>query len=187
MIFFFGIVLLNRLFDCVVAFTYSILSFFRGFNPFGSRSMMTTFLLILTIGSLYEWKRGASDREEEKWRTDRTRALDQCPEKQGVRLPPRKIAKVRLSNRRDIFAHFPGECHNLQEHFMVLIIGGRVKYSPGVKTHYIRGVKDLLGIPDRRSGRSKYGAEKPKSILMEDASFTFFSLVSRGNNHNIMT
>ena len=102
-------------------------------------------------------------------------------------LAPRKIAKVRLSNRRDIFAHFPGECHNLQEHFMVLIIGGRVKYSPGVKTHYIRGVKDLLGIPDRRSGRSKYGAEKPKSILMEDASFTFFSLVSRGNNHNIMT
>ncbi|KAK4738816.1 hypothetical protein R3W88_002513 [Solanum pinnatisectum] len=72
------------------------------------------------------------------------------------------IAKVRLSNRHDIFAHIPGEDHNLQEHSMVLIRGGRVKDSPGVKFHCIRGVKDLLGIPDRRRGRSKYGAEKPK-------------------------
>ena len=113
---------------------------------------------------------------EEKRRTDRTRASDQCPQKQGVcpRVPtrtpkkpnsaPRKIAKVRLSNRHDIFAHIPGEGHNLQEHSMVLIRGGRVKDSPGVKSHCIRGVKDLLGIPDRRRGRSKYGAEKPKSI-----------------------
>ncbi|CAK7328743.1 unnamed protein product [Dovyalis caffra] len=106
---------------------------------------------------------------EEKRRTDRTRALDQCPQKQGVclrvstRTPKkpnsalRKIAKVRLSNRHDIFAHIPGEGHNLQEHSMVLIRGGRVKDSPGVKSHCIRGVKDLLGIPDRRRGRSKYG------------------------------
>nr|XP_025884075.1 uncharacterized protein LOC101262684 [Solanum lycopersicum] len=111
---------------------------------------------------------------EEKWRTDRTRALDQCPQKQGLcprvsmRTPkkpnsaPRKIAKVRLSNRHDIFAHIPDEGHNLQEHSMVLIRGGRVKDSPGVKFHCIRGVKDLLGIPDRRRGRSKYGAEKHK-------------------------
>ncbi|RDY13474.1 Ribosomal protein S12, mitochondrial, partial [Mucuna pruriens] len=144
-------------------------------DPFGSWSMMA-FLLILTIGSLYEWKRGASDREEEKRRTDRTRASDQCPQKQGVRprvstrtpkkpnSAPRKIAKVRLSNRHDIFAHIPGEGHNSQEHSMVLIRGGRVKDLPGVKSHCIRGVKDLLGIPDRRRGRSKYGAEKPKSI-----------------------
>jgi small subunit ribosomal protein S12 len=113
---------------------------------------------------------------EEKRRTDRTRALDQCPQKQGVclrvstRTPKkpnsalRKIAKVRLSNRHEIFAYIPGEGHNLQEHSMVLIRGGRVKDSPGVKFHCIRGVKDLLGIPDRRRGRSKYGAEKPKSI-----------------------
>ncbi|KAG6736890.1 hypothetical protein POTOM_060180 (mitochondrion) [Populus tomentosa] len=106
---------------------------------------------------------------EEKRRTDRTRALDQCPQKQGVclrvstRTPKkpnsalRKIVKVRLSNRHDIFAHIPGEGHNLQEHSMVLIRGGRVKDSPGVKSHCIRGVKDLLGIPDRRRGRSKYG------------------------------
>lgn len=116
------------------------------------------------------------DAREEKRRTDRTRALDQCPQKQGVclrvstRTPKkpnsalRKIVKVRLSNRHDIFAYIPGEGHNLQEHSMVLIRGGRVKDLPGVKFHCIRGVKDLLGIPDRRRGRSKYGAEKPKSI-----------------------
>ncbi|CAN6447148.1 unnamed protein product [Victoria cruziana] len=111
---------------------------------------------------------------EEKRHTDRTRASDQCPQKQGVRprvltrTPKkpnsalRKIAKVRLSNQHDIFAHIPGEGHNSQEHPMVLIRGGRVKDSPGVKSHRIRGVKDLLGIPDRRRGRSKYGAERPK-------------------------
>jgi small subunit ribosomal protein S12 len=109
-----------------------------------------------------------------KRRTDRTRALNQCPQKQGVRprvstrTPKkpnsalRKIVKVRLSNKNDIFAHIPGEGHNSQEHSVVLIRGGRVKDSPGVKFHCIRGVKDLLGIPDRRRGRSKYGAEKPR-------------------------
>ncbi|KAF1855339.1 hypothetical protein Lal_00002102 [Lupinus albus] len=120
--------------------------------------------------------RGGSRPLEEKRRTDRTRASDQCPQKQGVRprlstrtpkkpnSAPRKIAKVRLSNRHEIFAHIPGEGHNSQEHSMVLIRGGRVKDLPGVKSHCIRGVKDLLGIPDRRRGRSKYGADKPKSI-----------------------
>jgi len=112
---------------------------------------------------------------EEKRRTDRTRALDKCPQKQGVclrvstRKPKkpnsalRKIAKVRLSNRHDIFAYIPGEGHNLQEHSIVLVRGGRVKDLPGVKFHCIRGVRDLLRIPDRRKGRSKYGAERPKS------------------------
>ncbi|RZC89029.1 hypothetical protein C5167_030722 [Papaver somniferum] len=110
-----------------------------------------------------------------KQRTDRNRALDKCPQKQGVclrvstRTPKkpnsalRKIAKVRLSNKQDVFSYIPGEGHNLQEHSMVLVRGGRVKDLPGVKFHCIRGVKDLLGIPDRRRGRSKYGAEKPKS------------------------
>lgn len=99
---------------------------------------------------------------EAKRRTDRTRALDKCPQKQGVclrvstRKPKkpnsalRKIAKVRLSNRHDIFAYIPGEGHNLQEHSIVLVRGGRVKDLPGVKFHCIRGVRDLLGIPDRR-------------------------------------
>ncbi|XP_048129319.1 ribosomal protein S12, mitochondrial-like [Rhodamnia argentea] len=112
---------------------------------------------------------------EEKRRTDRTQALDQCPQKQGVclrvsmRTPKKpnlalcKIAKVRLSNRQDIFAYIPSEGHNLQEHSMVLIRRGRVKDLPCVKSHCIRGVKDLPGIPDRRRGGSKYGVEKPKS------------------------
>ncbi|KAL5058555.1 hypothetical protein RYX36_030159, partial [Vicia faba] len=113
---------------------------------------------------------------EEKWRTDHTQASDQCCQKQGVRpcvstrtpkkpnSAPRKIAKVRLSNRHDIFSHIPDEGHNSQEDSMVLIREGRVKDLPGVKSHYIRGVRDFLGIPDRRRGISKYGAEKPKSI-----------------------
>ncbi|KAL0406716.1 UNVERIFIED_CONTAM: Ribosomal protein S12, mitochondrial [Sesamum latifolium] len=90
---------------------------------------------------------------EEKRRTDRTRALDQCPQKEGVcprvstRTPKkpnsalRKIAKVQLSNKHDIFAHIPGEGHNSQEHSKVLIRGGRVKDLPGVKSHCIRGVR----------------------------------------------
>lgn len=118
---------------------------------------------------------------ELKRRTDRTRALDQCPQKQGVcarvstRTPKkpnsaqRKIAKVRLTNKHEIFAHIQGEGHNLQEHSMVLIRGGRVKDLPGVKSHCIRGVKDLQGIPERRKGRSKYGAEKVKSQSVEMA------------------
>uniref|UniRef100_A0ACD5ZQ82 Uncharacterized protein n=1 Tax=Avena sativa TaxID=4498 RepID=A0ACD5ZQ82_AVESA len=112
---------------------------------------------------------------EEKRRTDHTRASDQCPQKQGVCLRVstrtlkkpnstlRKIAKVRLSNRHDIFAHIPGEGHNSHEHSIVLVRGGRVKDSPNVIFHRIRGVKDCLGIPDHRKGRSKYGAERPKS------------------------
>nr|YP_010170259.1 ribosomal protein S12 [Agrostemma githago]QRZ60086.1 ribosomal protein S12 [Agrostemma githago] len=110
---------------------------------------------------------------EEKRRTGRTIASGQCPQKQGVRprvstrTPKkpnsalRKCAKVRLTNRHDIFAHIQGEGHSLQEHSMVLIRGGRVKDSPGVKSHCIRGVFDLLGIPPRRRGRSKYGSSSP--------------------------
>ena len=97
------------------------------------------------------------------------------PQKQGVclrvstRTPKkpnsalRKIAKVRLSNRQHLFAYNPGEGQNLQEHPLVLVRGGRVKDLPGVKFHCVRGVKDLLEIPERRIGRSKNGAERPKS------------------------
>ncbi|KAK8937686.1 hypothetical protein KSP40_PGU005099 [Platanthera guangdongensis] len=66
-----------------------------------------------------------------------------------------------MSNRHDIFAHIPGQGHTSQEHPIFLVRGGRVKDSPGVKSHCIRGVKDLLGIADRTRGRSKYGAERP--------------------------
>ncbi|KAK8970959.1 hypothetical protein KSP40_PGU003347 [Platanthera guangdongensis] len=74
----------------------------------------------------------------------------------------RKIAKVRLSNRHDIFAQIPSEGHNSQEHPIVLARRGTVKDSPCVKSHCIQGVKDLLGIADHRSDRSKYVAERPK-------------------------
>ncbi|KAL5566823.1 hypothetical protein UlMin_029987 [Ulmus minor] len=95
---------------------------------------------------------------EEKWCMDlRLRVSIRTPKKPNSAL--HKIAKVRLSNQHDIFAYISGEGHNLQEHSMVLIRGGGVKDLPGVKFQCIRGVKDLLGIPDRRRGRSKYGVK----------------------------
>lgn len=110
-----------------------------------------------------------------KKRRERTKALGNAPQKQGVCLRVstmtpkkpnsalRKIAKVRLSNQKEILAYIPGEGHNLQEHSIVLVRGGRVKDLPGLKFHCIRGVKDLLGVANRKSSRSKYGAKKPKS------------------------
>ena len=112
-----------------------------------------------------------------KRRAQRTRALNKSPQRQGVcvrvstRTPKkpnsalRKIAKVRLTNKSEIIAYIPGEGHNLQEHSVVLVRGGRVKDLPGVKYHCIRGVKDLLGIPNRRNARSKYGTKKPNTPM----------------------
>lgn len=99
-------------------------------------------------------------------------ALDKCPQKKGVCLlvytktpkkpnsALRKVARVRLSNGFDIIAYIPGEGHNLQEHSVVLVRGGRVKDLPGVKYHLIRGVFDLQGVSSRRKSRSKYGTKK---------------------------
>jgi len=75
----------------------------------------------------------------------------------------RKIARVRLSNGMEVTAYIPGEGHNLQEHSIVLIRGGRVKDLPGVRYHIIRGIYDTTGVENRRRGRSIYGAKKPKS------------------------
>lgn len=109
-----------------------------------------------------------------KQRSQRTRALAKCPQRRGVcvrvttRSPKkpnsaiRKVAKVRLTNRNEVIAYIPGEGHNLQEHSVVLVRGGRVKDLPGVKYHCIRGAKDLQGVASRRQGRSKYGTKKPK-------------------------
>jgi small subunit ribosomal protein S12 len=72
------------------------------------------------------------------------------------------VTKVRLTNSSDVAAYIPGEGHNLQEHSIVLIRGGRVKDLPGVKYHIVRGVKDAQGVIQRRQGRSKYGAKKKK-------------------------
>ncbi|MHC1737895.1 MAG: 30S ribosomal protein S12 [Ignavibacteriaceae bacterium] len=102
-------------------------------------------------------------------------ALDGCPQKRGVctrvytttpKKPNsalRKVARVRLTNNIEVSAYIPGEGHNLQEHSIVLIRGGRVKDLPGVRYHIIRGTLDTSGVEDRRQGRSKYGAKKPKA------------------------
>ena len=101
-------------------------------------------------------------------------ALDGCPQKRGVCLAVktmtpkkpnsamRKIARVRLSNGKEITAYIGGEGHNLQEHSIVLVRGGRVRDLPGVRYHVIRGTLDTLGVDGRQQGRSKYGCKKPK-------------------------
>ena len=101
-------------------------------------------------------------------------ALEGCPQKRGVctrvytttpKKPNsalRKVARVRLTNGFEAIAYIPGEGHNLQEHSVVLIRGGRVKDLPGVRYHILRGVLDTQGVKDRRQRRSKYGAKRPK-------------------------
>lgn len=101
-------------------------------------------------------------------------ALKACPQRRGVctrvytttpKKPNsalRKVARVRLTNQMEVTAYIPGEGHNLQEHSVVLIRGGRVKDLPGVRYHIIRGALDAVGVTKRRQGRSKYGAKRPK-------------------------
>jgi len=101
-------------------------------------------------------------------------AMEACPQKRGVctrvytttpKKPNsalRKVARVRLSNGFEVTSYIPGEGHNLQEHSVVLIRGGRVKDLPGVRYHIVRGVLDTQGVKDRKQRRSKYGAKKPK-------------------------
>jgi len=102
-------------------------------------------------------------------------ALDNCPQKRGVctrvytttpKKPNsalRKVARVRLTNGIEVTSYIPGEGHNLQEHSIVLIRGGRVKDLPGVRYHIVRGTLDTSGVEDRRQSRSKYGTKKPKA------------------------
>ena len=101
-------------------------------------------------------------------------ALQGCPQRRGVcvrvftQTPKkpnsalRKVAKVRLVNQREVITYIPGEGHNLQEHSVVLIRGGRVRDLPGVRYHVLRGVLDTQGVKDRKQSRSKYGAKRPK-------------------------
>jgi small subunit ribosomal protein S12 len=110
-----------------------------------------------------------------KGKLSKAPALDRNPQRKGVCVriftrPPkkpnsaiRKVARVRLTNKRLITTYIPGEGHNLQEHSVVLVRGGRVKDLPGVKYHLIRGGFDLGGLVKRRQGRSKYGTKAPKS------------------------
>jgi small subunit ribosomal protein S12 len=104
----------------------------------------------------------------------KTRALDSCPQKRGVctrvytttpKKPNsalRKVAKVRLTNSLEVIAYIPGEGHNLQEHSIVLIRGGRVKDLPGVRYTIVRGALDTAGVNNRLKSRSKYGTKRPK-------------------------
>lgn len=101
-------------------------------------------------------------------------ALDACPQKRGVctqvkTVTPkkpnsalRKVARIRLTNSQEVFGYIPGEGHNLQEHSVVLIRGGRVKDLPGVRYHIIRGTLDTQGVKNRKQSRSAYGAKRPK-------------------------
>ena len=105
---------------------------------------------------------------------DKVPAMEACPQKRGVctrvytttpKKPNsalRKVAKIRLTNQREVISYIPGEGHNLQEHSVVLIRGGRVRDLPGVRYHVLRGVLDTQGVKDRKQSRSKYGAKRPK-------------------------
>jgi small subunit ribosomal protein S12 len=113
-------------------------------------------------------------RKTQKKMTD-SPALEGCPQKRGVctrvmTVTPkkpnsalRKVARVRLSNGIEATAYIPGIGHNLQEHSVVLLRGGRVKDLPGVRYHIVRGAKDTLGVDDRKKSRSKYGTKRPKA------------------------
>ena len=112
-------------------------------------------------------------RREQK-KKNKSPALQKSPQKRGVctrvytttpKKPNsalRKVARVRLTNGYEVTSYIPGEGHNLQEHSIVLIRGGRVKDLPGVRYHVVRGVLDASGVVERRQGRSKYGAKRPK-------------------------
>ncbi|MCL2791327.1 MAG: 30S ribosomal protein S12 [Desulfobulbus sp.] len=114
------------------------------------------------------------NRRKKMTKRTNTPALQSCPQKRGVcvrvytttpKKPNsalRKVARVRLTNGIEVTSYIPGIGHNLQEHSVVLIRGGRVKDLPGVRYHIIRGTLDTLGVNDRKQGRSKYGAKRPK-------------------------
>lgn len=123
-----------------------------------------------TIAQLVRHGKGRKDK------TDKSKSpiLQECPQKRGVCLSVtttspkkpnsalRKIARVRLSNKMEGTVYIPGIGHNLQEHSVVLIRGGRVKDLPGVRYHIVRGTLDTAGVKDRKQSRSKYGAKRPK-------------------------
>ena len=109
-----------------------------------------------------------------KKRKSKSPALRKCPQKRGVCIQVRtmtpkkpnsalrKISRVRLTNSEEVTSYIPGEGHNLQEHSIVLVRGGRVKDLPGVRYHIVRGTLDTQGVQNRKKSRSKYGAKKPK-------------------------
>ncbi|MDJ1407400.1 MAG: 30S ribosomal protein S12 [Candidatus Midichloria sp.] len=115
-----------------------------------------------------------SHSRRDKLSRNKVPALQQCPQKRGVCLrvytttpkkpnsAMRKVCSVRLTNGYEVISYIPGEKHNLQEHSVVLIRGGRVKDLPGVRYHTVRGTLDTQGVQNRKQGRSKYGSKRPK-------------------------
>ncbi len=113
-------------------------------------------------------------RRQKQVKKNKVPAMEACPQKRGVctrvytttpKKPNsalRKVARIRLSNGYEVTGYIPGEGHNLQEHSIVMIRGGRVKDLPGVRYHIIRGTLDLRGVEERKQNRSKYGAKRPK-------------------------
>ena len=113
----------------------------------------------------------------EKKKKTKSPALRDCPQKRGVCLQVktqtpkkpnsalRKVARVRLTNGMEVTSYIPGEGHNLQEHSIVLVRGGKVKDLPGVRYHIIRGTLDTAGVQNRKKSRSKYGAKRPKQEI----------------------
>ncbi len=139
-------------------------------SPHGAASEPEPFKQIMpTINQLVRHGR------KDKTVKSKSPALTKCPQRRGVclqvmtRTPKkpnsalRKVAKVRLTNGFEVIAYIGGEGHNLQEHSIVLVRGGRVKDLPGVRYHIVRGTLDCLGVDKRRRGRSKYGAKRPKA------------------------
>ncbi len=136
---------------------------------------MPTFNQLVRKGRSVSKKKSTSPALQKGVNTLRKKDLNQsAPQKRGVCLVVktdtpkkpnsalRKIAKIRLTNEMEVIAYIPGEGHNLQEHSVVLIRGGRVKDMPGVRYHIVRGTLDTAGVDKRRQARSKYGAKRPK-------------------------
>ena len=136
---------------------------------------MPTFNQLVRKGRQVSAKKSGAPALQKGWNTLQKKATNtSSPQKRGVctvvktdtpKKPHsalRKIARVRLSNGVEVTAYIPGEGHNLQEHSVVLIRGGRVKDMPGVRYHIVRGVLDTAGVANRRQARSKYGAKRPK-------------------------
>ena len=139
----------------------------NGGKPQGLR-VQKSGVLVPTISQLVR-----KGREKVEWKT-KSPALQNSPQKRGVcvrvftQTPKkpnsalRKVARVRLTNKIEVTTYIPGVGHNLQEHSLVLIRGGRVKDLPGVRYHVVRGTLDAVGVQGRKQGRSKYGAKRPK-------------------------
>ena len=140
-------------------------------NRVGESDLESPFFLAKTVPTINQLVRKPRRRKRSK---SNTPLLEGCPQKRGVCLQVktvtpkkpnsalRKVARVRLSNGKEVTAYIPGEGHNLQEHSIVLVRGGRVRDLPGVRYKIVRGVLDTLGVEDRRQARSRYGTKKPK-------------------------